>query len=112
MGVSDIGGRGQQPSHRHAGSQFSHLGYANPSTTNSWVAAVIADSTGYNGTADLDKPWDFRYGITTTAVYDMENGTMAWDQLGRREEFAIASVLWDLYDNSTTYGGAGDDDPV
>ncbi len=76
------------------GLDFNHLGYANSTTTDSLVegfaefmSMVIADTMTPDPRPEMYK-WD---GTST----DLEAVHYAW----RDEEFAVASLLWDLYDS-------------
>ena len=82
-----------------AGTQ-NHDGFLNPNTGDSYdegfaefIALVISDKYGDSNPAD---------GKTKSDIYasfgSLENNYRPWDSRGYAEEFAVASLLWDMYD--------------
>lgn len=118
MNASEIGGRNKYPHpHYEGGNEFSHLGYANPSTHDSWTegfatwfSAALQKELDYVPDAAVDEPRLFWYG--NGAAIDMEDHIKAWDNMGRDEDLAAAALLWDIYDSSDTYDGNPDDDGI
>lgn len=88
----------------------SHGGFANPSTRASWVEGwaefwpcVMRQSPQYQ--ID-DKDWVFKGKVLVSGSVSIEQNWQAWDYSGMtpREEFAVAGVLWDLYDGTDESG--------
>ena len=78
-----------------------HNGFLNPSTADSFIegfaefmAMVISD--------ELSQKDPYIY----AGFGSLEKNYRPWDGMGRHEEFAIASLLWDLYDNDNEPGDA------
>ena len=78
---------------------INHNGFLNPSTADSFVegfaefmALVISDELSQDD-SDI-------YG----GFGSLEKNYQPWDGIGRLEEFAVASLLWDLYDNDNEDG--------
>jgi len=83
-----------------------HNGFLNPNTGDSFdegfaefIALAISDKYGDSNPAD---------GVTKPDVYasfgSLENNYRPWDSRGYLEEFAVASLLWDLYDSNNDNG--------
>jgi len=83
-----------------------HDGFLNPNTADSFdegfaefIALVISDKFGDSNPAD---------GKTKSDIYasfgSLENNYHPWDGKGYDEEFAVASVLWDMYDKKNDNG--------
>ncbi|MDW7731144.1 MAG: hypothetical protein SCH66_01805 [Methanolobus sp.] len=88
-----------------AGTQ-NHDGFLNPNTGDSYeegfaefMALVISDKWGDSNPAD---------GQTKSDIYasfgSLENNYQPWDNRGYAEEFAVASLLWDIYDSDNDDG--------
>ncbi len=112
MYASNIGGKESFPMPHHGNEEYNHLGYANPSTTDSWVegfavflSSVIANELDFNVPAD--KPWLYRVGYSSI---HLEDNVKVWSDLGTIEDLAAATLLWDVYDSADFYGK--DDDKV
>ncbi|AFV23325.1 hypothetical protein Mpsy_1117 [Methanolobus psychrophilus R15] len=83
-----------------------HNGFINPNTGDSYeegfaefIALAISDKYGDSNPAD---------GVTKPEIYasfgSLENNYRPWDSQGDLEEFAVASLLWDLYDSNNEEG--------
>ncbi len=83
-----------------------HDGFLNPNTGDSFeegfaefMALVMSDKWGDSNPAD---------GQTKSDVYasfgSLENNYHPWDGKGYDEEFAVASLLWDMYDSNNDNG--------
>ena len=91
-----------------AGGTYNHEGYDNPSTDDSWAEGwaefwpcVLWGALGY--------PNPHLYHWPAVPI-SFEENWLVWDYQGprSREEFAVASLLWDLYDPKSV----NDSDPV
>jgi Ca2+-binding EF-hand superfamily protein len=90
-------------------SEVNHNGYTNPSTSDSFVEGFAelmsilmhlecGDTIPHEGKGSLkdllkDKVW----------LNELETNCKAWDSDGKAEEFAVAGVLWDLFDDKVYY---------
>jgi hypothetical protein len=85
---------------------INHNGFLNPNTGDSYeegfaefIAMAISDKYGDSNPAD---------GVTKPEIYasfgSLENNYRPWDSRGYLEEFAVASLLWDLYDSNNEEG--------
>ena len=76
-----------------------HAGFINPNTADSYIegfaefySMLVAENTG-------------RKNPEIYSVFgSLENNYKAWQSKGRQEEFAIAGILWDLYDSKNDKG--------
>lgn len=73
---------------------INHDGYINPSTSDSWqegfatfMSVLIAEDNGYSCDG-------------TGGFVNLDSSHKAWDYQGKAEEFAVAGVLYDLYDGN------------
>ena len=79
--------------------EINHGGYLNPSTADSYfegfahfMSMVIAEQYSDRWFGDIYSP-------DVCGVFgSLEKNRKAWEDYGRAEEFAVAGVLWDLYD--------------
>jgi Ca2+-binding EF-hand superfamily protein len=90
-------------------SEVNHGGYTNPSTSDSFVEGFAelmsilmnlecGDTIPHEGKGSLkdqlkEKVW----------LSELETNCKAWDSEGKAEEFAVAGVLWDLFDGKAFY---------
>jgi len=90
------------------GGTYNHRGWENPSTSDSWcegfaefMSLVISD---YNNES---QPWIYSIGsgLDMEVNYKPRDG---WPSYRSSEEIAVASLLWDLYDNNETYASYPD----
>ncbi len=83
-----------------------HDGFLNPNTGDSYeegfaefMALVMSDKWGDSNPSD---------GQTKSDIYasfgSLENNYRPWDSRGYLEEFAVASLLWDMYDSNNDNG--------
>ncbi|NTV23042.1 MAG: carboxypeptidase regulatory-like domain-containing protein [Nanoarchaeota archaeon] len=79
-----------------------HEGYLNPNTGDSWTEgfaefiAIAAAKESGDKTPEMYSYW----GSLEANNYKM------WDAQGKYEEFAVASLLWDMYDSTNEKGDA------
>ncbi|WP_407354715.1 hypothetical protein [Methanolobus sp. WCC5] len=89
-----------------------HDGFLNPNTGDSYeegfaefMALVISDKYGDSNPADGKTKSDV---YTQSDIYSsfgsLENNYRPWDNKGYAEEFAVASLLWDMYDKDNEKG--------
>ena len=90
---------GDWPEGNNLPGTINHNGFLNPSTADSFVegfaefmALVISDELSHDDS-------DIYAGFGS-----LEKNYQPWDGIGRLEEFAVASLLWDLYDNDNEKG--------
>ncbi len=76
-----------------------HGGFSNPNSADSWsegfaefLPMVIAESNGNR------QPYVY------STLANNEDNYKAWENKGGREEFAVAGILWDLYDKNNDKG--------
>jgi hypothetical protein len=107
------GGKNVMPDDRHGLGGYNHLGYANPGTADSYtegfamfMSAVMQNELEFEA-HEGDKPWIYRYSHSSTV--NLEDDLKVWESMGRREDMAVAALLWDLYDSGSMYGGPDDD---
>jgi hypothetical protein len=55
-----------------------------------------------------DEPWIYQY--SQASSIHLDDDLKVWDSMGRKESFAVATLLWDFYDNKEMYGGKDDED--
>jgi hypothetical protein len=92
----------------YSGDIFKRVGFANPSTADSWAEGFAAFMSVEVANANSHY-WAKYPSQTNPALYpysgSLETNYLAWGDQGFAEEFAIASFLWDLVDDK-------DDDTV
>ena len=85
--------------------EVNHGGYANPSTSDSFVEGFaifmsimlykdFGDTIPHAPVRQMDTLVEGRAGV----LKELETDYKAWDREGKAEELAVAGVLWDLYD--------------
>jgi len=86
------------PGKEVAGSR-NHGGFSNPNSADSWsegfaefLPMVLSESVGNK------QPWVY------STLANNEDNYKAWENKGGREEFAVAGILWDLYDKNNDKG--------
>lgn len=96
----------------YAAGTRNHDGFLNPNTGDSYeegfaefMALVISDKWGDSNPADGKTKSDV---YTQSDIYSsfgsLENNYRPWDNKGYSEEFAVASLLWDMYDTDNEKG--------
>jgi len=90
--------------------EVNHGGYANPSTSDSFVEGfatfmaigmfqTIGDTIPHSPVRVMDTLVEGRIQV----LKELETNYKAWDRDGRAEELAVAGVLWDLLDTEEDY---------
>lgn len=79
--------------------RINHAGYINPSTADSYVEAFAYFMSQIIGELYYSR-WPGKIGAPDwiPGKGSMEYNWQAFDNMGRAEEYAVAGVLWDLYD--------------
>ena len=79
--------------------EINHDGYLNPSTADSYFEGFAHFMSMMIAEQHSDRWFGATYSPDVCGVFgSLEKNRKAWEDYGRAEEFAVAGVLWDLYD--------------
>ena len=90
---------GNWPDGRYLPNTKNHDGYINPSTADSYMEG-FAEFYALLVSEYMNDSQPEVYSVFGS----LENNYKAWSEAGRYEEFAVAGVLWDLYDDNDDSG--------
>ncbi|MDD5093661.1 MAG: hypothetical protein PHV74_04670 [Dehalococcoidia bacterium] len=96
--------------------EINHGGYANPSTSDSFVegfaifmSIMMANSLGDTIPHPPVRLMELMTSGRAEMLRDLEPDYLAWEKNGKAEEVAVAAVLWDLVDSAQDYRAPEDE---